>query len=85
MQTQGEPVLTRRVKPAQQINVKLGKYHHDLWPKGFLVEYEPQVESDASVVVKIITMHIDSTDMYELVLFFANFSQYTLTVKVWQV
>lgn len=84
-QTQGELVVTRVVKPAEQLNVKLGKFHHDRPPKGFLVEYEPRVESSASVVVKIITIHVDDTDMYELVLFFANFSQYTLTVKVWQV
>jgi len=83
-QPQHAPVVTRVVKPAEQLNVKLGKFHHDLPPKGFIVEYKPRIESTASVVIKIITVHIDNSDMYELVLFFANFSQYTLTVKVWR-
>jgi len=80
----GVLIATRTVKPADQANIDLGSYSQNRSPKGFMIDYEPQAESSASMVTKITTIKGDKEGFCRLVMFFANYSQRTITFKVWR-
>ena len=63
--------------------ISLGIYGSDFTPKGFFLEYIPDLKAMADS--KIVSLSAGQSSMYELKLIMANYAQETITAKVWEI
>jgi hypothetical protein len=71
------------VDPHDQKELALGVFSNKNPPRGFMIEYTPEVES-SSVVSKVVAISGANPFIYKLELFFANFSDKLITAEVWE-